>query len=231
MPGETGNIAYQTKAGVAASLIRRAIYAGQFEPGSRLVLRQLQHDFNLSITPIREALQLLQTQGLVTGEPHRGYRVAQLRADDVDEVYWLRGILEPTACEVATPNMDEESIARLRALIASMDEALRDDRSEDLQIANREFHMAIYAAAERPVLLEHINLLWRDSPFGSLRLTPERPAQASIEHTKIADALAAGNAKAAGAAMRVHVESARKSVMQYLATRTSVGAHESPAPD
>jgi DNA-binding GntR family transcriptional regulator len=214
-PAVTG---YQTKAEVAATLIRQAIYSGRFAPGGRLVLRDLQAEFGLSITPIREALQQLQSQGLVTGEPHRGYRVAELRAGDVEEVYWLRSLLEPLACEIATDHLGPADLTHLRQLIRDMRAARRAHDSEGMQLANREFHMAIYEAAQRPVLLDHITRLWRDSPFGSLRLDPERPSRAAAEHTTIVTALAAGDAAAARDAMQAHLLSGQESVMRYLET-------------
>lgn len=225
--------AYQTKASAAAAAIRQAIYTGQLPPGSRLVLRKLQGELRLSITPIREALQVLQRQGLVVGEPHRGFHVAELKLANVEEVYWLRGMLEPVATGLAVANIDGMQLTRLHHLLDAMNAAISRNDLELLQESNREFHMKIYAEARRPVLFEHIALLWRNSPFGSLRLVPERPHQAFEEHTRVLEALEARDKEAAEREMAVHIQSARASVISFLRSAghsptLSAGPHDGP---
>jgi len=215
--GSIGQLqAYRTKAEAAAEAIRDAIYAGRLAPGTRLVLRVLEVELGLSITPIREALQLLQTEGLVSQEPHRGFRIATFDAKSVDETYWLRGVLEPLATRLATPRLGDGDLARLRELQRHLADALAAGDPRAMQDANRRFHMLIYGAAGQAKLVEHIELLWRQSPFGSLRIVDKRPPQTLAEHDEILRGLEARDADAAERSMYAHIEHARVQLVEQL---------------
>jgi len=208
--------AYRTKAEAAAEAIRDAIYAGRLAPGTRLTLRELEEELGLSITPIREALQLLQSEGLVAQEPHRGFRIAAFDAKSVDETYWLRAVLEPLATRLATPRLTAEDLAGLRELQRKLSDALAAGDPRAMQDANRRFHMLIYGAAGQAKLAEHIELLWRQSPFGSLRIVDRRPPQTVAEHAEILQALEARDADAAERSMYAHIEHARAQLVERL---------------
>lgn len=219
---------YRTKAEFAAETIRDAIYGGRLAPGSRLVLRRLESDMGLSITPIREALQLLVSQGLVTQEPHHGFSVAELDPTGVDETYWLRAILEPLATRIATRLLTDADLDRLTELSRRMVQAIDAHEQHDMQDANHQFHMSIYAAAQKPRLLEHIRLLWRMSPFGSLRMVRERPRRSIEEHGLLLAALRKRDPEAAERAMYLHIEEARTGILNELAERCQPGPAADP---
>lgn len=210
---------YRTKAELAAESIRDAIYSGRLAPGARLVLRRLETDMGLSITPIREALQLLVSQGLVMQEPHHGFSVAQFDAEGVEETYWLRSLLEPLATRLATPLLTDADLDRLSQISREMTSAIDAAERRSMQEANLQFHMLIYAAARKPRLLEHIRLLWRQSPYGSLRVIQQRPHRSAEEHAVLLEALRRRDPEAAERAMRAHLEEARTGLLKVLADR------------
>ena len=94
-----------------ADSLRRAILEGVFQPGERLVERQIAERFQISKTPVREALQELKRRGLVTSRTHRGTEVRVVDAQMVREIYQVRIALEPEAIRHAVPCHDDETKA------------------------------------------------------------------------------------------------------------------------
>ncbi len=95
------------------SSLREAILAGVLSPGARLRQEDLAERFGTSRIPVREALRALEYEGLVASEPNRGFTVTELDADDVEEVYDLRIVLESHAVRVALPLLTDEDIVEL----------------------------------------------------------------------------------------------------------------------
>jgi len=130
--------------------MRRAILRGVFEPGSRLRQEELARVFGTSRIPVREALRALEFEGLLESEARRGFTVASLQAEDVDEVYELRTVLEAHAVRLAIPLLTEGDLQELQALF----ETLRAADSEDEYLATREtFYRRLYSVSGRPRLV------------------------------------------------------------------------------
>ncbi len=130
--------------------VRRAILQGILEPGTRLRQEELAEVFGTSRIPIREALRALEYEGLVTSEPHRGFTVSALHADDVEEVYDLRSVLETHAVRLALPLLTDEDLEDLENLFRVMQSA----ESPDEQLAARErFYRRLYSVTGRPRLV------------------------------------------------------------------------------
>lgn len=125
--------------------LRDAILRAEFSPGERLTEEQLVHRFGVSRPPIREALRLLDNEGLVTGIPRKGYSVVSLSADDVRKLYDLRQVLERAAVELGVPVTDR---ARLTPLNEAL-ERMRGDRAQadpnEMLRANSAFHRCLVA--------------------------------------------------------------------------------------
>ncbi|GBG39098.1 GntR family transcriptional regulator [Mycobacterium montefiorense] len=139
---------------LAYRLIRRAIAEGDFEPGSRRVEQRIGEMFDLSRTPVREALRALAADGLVVIERNRGAVVATMSATDVRDQYELRARLESLAAERAATRMDAEGIAALNAAIADFDAGIELVTNGSLNAglcritaANSAFHQGVSASA------------------------------------------------------------------------------------
>src|SRR5213079_538819 len=104
-----------TKADDIALVIEEAVVAGELEPGTVLRQEQLSEQFNVSRTPIREALRRLSALGLVSFVPNRGVRVRTLDRDDLREAFLVRAELESLATELAAPRITDEQLAELEA--------------------------------------------------------------------------------------------------------------------
>jgi DNA-binding GntR family transcriptional regulator len=130
--------------------VRDAILAGVLDPGARLRQEELAEVFGTSRIPVREALRALEYEGLVRSEPHRGFTVTSLDADDVDEVYDLRIVLESHALKLAIPLLTDEDLSELEALYPEMSGA----STPDAQLAARErFYLRLYSVSGRPRLV------------------------------------------------------------------------------
>src|SRR5438034_138779 len=148
-----------TKADDIALVIEEAIVSGELAPGTVLRQEQLSEQFNVSRTPIREALRRLAALGLVSFVPNRGVRVRTLSRDELREAFLVRAELESLATELAVPRMTEEDLAALDAAEKRFGELTVELRTkarkgiEDASLAvewmasNYAFHDVIYAAA------------------------------------------------------------------------------------
>lgn len=145
--------------------LRRQILAGDFPPGERLVETRLTADLGISRPPLREALRVLETEGLVVGEPRKGTSVITLTADDVREIYTLRDSLERLAVELGVPVKDQSRLDPLREALAEMSELAETGNLVDMTESKLSFHRGIAA------LPAHTRLLGSyDSIVAQLRL-------------------------------------------------------------
>ena len=189
----------------------RAIEEGELVPGSRLREAELAERFQISRTPVREALGRLEAQGLVAHEPHRGASVAQLDYGQVSELYDMREVLEGTAARLAAVHASvveteilEEMVARDRALLGDAPALAR---------TNRLFHRQIHGAARNRFLqgtLETMRLSLVLLPGATTLSAPDRAAESLAEHTAIVAAIRAHDGDAAEAAARAHIRAAFK---------------------
>lgn len=130
--------------------VRSAILAGVLAPGARLRQEDLADVFGTSRIPVREALRALEYEGLVSSEPHRGFTVTSLDADDIEEVYELRILLEGQAVRLAIPLMTDDDQRDLEDLFNRMQDAATPDE----QLAARErFYTRLYSITGRPRLV------------------------------------------------------------------------------
>ena len=130
--------------------VRQAILSGVLGPGARLRQEELADIFGTSRIPVREALRALEYEGLVTSVPHRGFTVTALDADDVEEVYDLRILLESEAVRLALPLLTDEDLDDLERLFRVMQDA---DSPDDQLAAREQFYLRLYSVTGRPRLV------------------------------------------------------------------------------
>jgi DNA-binding GntR family transcriptional regulator len=152
------------KADDIALALEEAIVSGEIPPGSVLRQEHLSEQFQVSRTPVREALRRLAALGLVTFEPNRGVRVRMLSRDEIREAFMARAELEGLATELATPRMTEEDLAALeeaerrfsavtRALVEVSHAGRQDlELAREWLLANHAFHDVVYEAAQVPLI-------------------------------------------------------------------------------
>jgi DNA-binding GntR family transcriptional regulator len=206
---------YRTKADLVADSLRSAIASGRIKRGQRLRFSELIEELGVSATPIREALRILATEGLVSLESHREIRVTEFTADDALEVYQLRSMLESLAARQAVPNATPDMLATLHRLNDQMRRGVDLDDLKELPELNARWHHMIYEAADAKYLLFVIEKLWAWFPW-DIWLIPERACKTVDEHDGILAAFEAKDSDKAGALMEEHILSGRASVVHHI---------------
>ena len=210
-----------TKADDIALVIEEAIVSGELAPGTVLRQEQLSEQFNVSRTPVREALRRLAALGLVSFVPNRGVRVRTISRDELHEAFMVRAELEGLATEVAATKFTPEDLEELDAAekrFATISQELRalepgDDRRSimgDWVRGNHAFHDVIYRVAALP-LVEQLAKSARRTFSGPAVWAPGDHsidglyAKNAEQHRAIKQAIAAGSATGARALAREHV--------------------------
>lgn len=170
-----------------AEELRRRIVGGQYRAGQRLAEDGLTRELGISRPPLREAMRLLQQEGLLTAEARRGVIVTPLSAQDVREIYSLRHALEDLAVDLALPLSDDAQLEPLLAALREIRLAVRLRDLTALTITNLKFHQALIRLAQHSRLdraydalmaqlqmCMSINLRFRESLSGSLHDVVER---------------------------------------------------------
>ena len=188
----------------AYSLILEAIDVGIYKPGDRLVESDLAEQFGVSRTPIREALQRLETQSLLARDG-RSLIVASLDHNQMAELYVVRRELEGLAARLAARHATAEEVQVLRDMVED-DLALINDPAA-LARANRRFHTQIHLASHNRYLVQQLDLVHRSMALmATTSLAAEGRGQIALsEHEAIVAAIAAHDEDAAYAALKEHI--------------------------
>jgi DNA-binding GntR family transcriptional regulator len=191
----------------AFSLILEAIDAGVYRPGDRLVESELADRFGVSRTPVREALQRLETQSMLARDG-RSLIVASLDHNQLAELYVVRAELEGLAARLAAKHASPEEIRVLRGMIEEDRAHLGDP--EALSKANRRFHRQLHLASHNRYLVQQLELVHRSMALlATTSLAAEgRGATALAEHAAIVEAIAQGDGAAAETALKAHISQA-----------------------
>jgi DNA-binding GntR family transcriptional regulator len=198
---------FRTKEEQVADFLREGIISGMFKRGSRLKQAEIAEQLQLSITPVREALKLLEAEGYVTGNSYRGACVAPFDASASEEVLDLRLQLESRLIRGALQHVTGQDISELQAMNADFGRAFElGDRAAARGI-NYRFHRKLYGIAAMPQTLHFVQILWARYPFDLINAIEGRGKQAAAEHDEIMRALVSGDLPAAMLAMRKHIES------------------------
>jgi DNA-binding GntR family transcriptional regulator len=204
---------------MAYTRIKDALRHADLEPGDVLSEVQLSRLLGISRTPIREALQQLEKEGLVQIIPGRAVTVASRSLKDVLDVLHLRMMLEPELIRLATENATAQQIDRLQIAIGAMEEAVRRDDYPAWSKADEVFHETLTFACPNRLLGETVvqlrnrvhHLANTDSKYH-----PQRLLACTVEHRQIVDAVAARDAQAAERAMREHIHKLREGLLNRL---------------
>lgn len=187
-----------------AELLRQRIFNRELAPGSWIDELKLAEEYGISRTPLREALKVLATEGLVTMKVRRGAYVTEVNEKDLSDVYHLLGLLESDAASVVAGRATAAQLKELQGLHHELEKAA-GDRARFFEI-NEKFHMRLREIADNR---------WRDQMVADLRkvmklnrhnslLKSGRIEESLVEHAAIMQALTARDADAAALRMREH---------------------------
>ena len=202
------------------------IVLGYLLPGTHLDEQAIATRCGVSRTPVREALKQLAATGLAHYRPHRGSAVRSLSSADLDLMFEAIAELESSCARYAALRMTQPERDALRACCALGRQAAQDRDMELYDRVNREFHVLIFRGAHNPFLQEATAALrHRVMPFRRGQFVNHaRLEQSRIEHSRVVNAILAGDAEAAGREMRGHLLAARNAAPRL----SSMGAAAAP---
>ena len=139
--------------------LKTNVLDGNWPPNTRLVEEKLAADMGTSRTPVREAIQKLEKEGLITKLPRGGFAVGSVTAEEVEEVFGIRGILETYAAYLAASRATEQDIIALEEIVRQEEAALGKKDAEEIVRLNTLFHDTLYKTARSEKLLNVVNEL------------------------------------------------------------------------
>ncbi len=209
---------------LVAAEIRTAILAGDLAPGERLKQEQLAADLRVSRIPVREALRVLEAEGLIINRPGRGSVVVELTKEDAEEVLVVRGALEGLAARLAAERVTPDVIAGLRDAVEVGKKASAGGDHALASEAHTRFHLDLAMAGGNTHLYTELESMPARTEWIVSSLLKSRSEYSWKEHEDILDAVAAGDAELAEQLTRLHSE-------QVVDSLDEVDAAQRPAAD
>ncbi|WAM14757.1 GntR family transcriptional regulator [Rhodococcus sp. JS3073] len=197
------HVSRRNMSGQVVDYIKNMIFDGSLIRGQRVPQDQIAKDLGVSRLPVREALITLEAEGLIDSEPHRGSFVVPILREDIDDHYRIYGMVQGLASRRAASRITQPTLARLQELHEGMQAS---DDPDLLHNLNWEFHALINQTGGSRRLLSVLRQLAKNLPRAVYEAPPGASPEANRGHQKILDALRSGDATAADAASREHVQ-------------------------
>jgi len=211
MPETIGKIHLLPAREQVASYLRKAILRREIPEGSVLTLEETARHMGVSTTPVREALQLLATQGLVKLRPNKGAVVLGIDEKSIRDHFAVREILEREAAALAArPGSDLREVERV---YAGMQECLAQHRYAEYKHYNESFHMALWEAAGNPKLTQILASLWNGLSLGFLVTETDYAKISFFEHEQLMEALRAHDPERAKKLMDEHMKRSMDNIL------------------
>jgi DNA-binding GntR family transcriptional regulator len=219
MPRETGRSAFERSDLLPtrlAAYLRGEIVAGRLKPGDRLIEQTIAASCGVSRVPLREAMRIIATEGLITISPHRGASVNLLSNEELIELFGARAAIEGFAAMNAALQQPAFAIKTMRKTLERMRAAVsRDDRTAYYSLA-ADFHRELILAGGNKIIIrlyDQIRYQLRRYQAAMSRL-PELPSRSNLEHARILRAIERGDAHAAREAAEGHITGLVKQFQQ-----------------
>lgn len=198
---------------VAYQGIRRMIYAKELVPGQKIAYRDLAEKLSLSPTPIIQALRRLELLGFVNHEPNRGFFMSPFSVKEIEQIYEMRELIEPSLLAATVQNIDKKGLTELKAALEAHLSAERDFYLKERLFKNREFHLTLAGLSRKETqirilrnLFDILFLKYSDLPRSSLVATDQ-------EHQEIYDAVALRSMDRAQTVLKNHVTNVKVQVL------------------
>lgn len=187
----------------AAASLREAIITQNIKQGEVLTLESTAKALGISVTPVREAFQILARDGLIELAQNRGAVVLGMSAKNIREHYEIRAALEAEACRLVCERM--ANLESIEHCITHSGAALSRENSSEYSDYNQSFHYNIWLASENTRLLNMLSELWNGLSMGVRTTRGQYAKKSQFEHEKIFAELKAYNSEAAAREMRAHI--------------------------
>lgn len=207
---------FRTKEDYVSDFLREGIISGRFARGQRLKQAEIATMLGLSITPVREALKLLEAEGYLTRESHHGVTVAEFDQDTSDDVVALRILLEERLVRAAVARITKPQISELASIQLDFEKAVATGDRTNMRGVNYRFHRHLYNQADLPQTFEFVQILWAKYPFEVINTLGGRAERAVHEHRALLRQVAAGDVEKAIQAMRKHIQEGWRELRKHL---------------
>ena len=203
----------KTREDLVADALRTAILRGTFKPGEKFDQQKISGNLGVSRSPVREALRTLAAEGLVTIIPNRGAMVTERSIEELEELQFMRCLLEGVAAKRAAPIMDEQRLERLAMILVQAD---KTNDIEEILALNNDFHATIYSAFPQPILMSHIQQLRNKvAPYNRVYLEGIGNKEAAwVEHRRIYEACVRRDGKLAEAETNQHLQRVLRGIVK-----------------
>jgi DNA-binding GntR family transcriptional regulator len=196
--------------------VRRAILDAELPPGETMSQVALADELGVSRTPLREALRMLQGEGLIEARANRRVRVAAMSADDLEELYAVRVALEAQALRIAVPRMTSEHIARLEGSIAEMAHFAQQRDMRRWLVPHAEYHRQLTSLAGERFTVMLTQLFDHAERYRRLHIGAGPSAWATADHRQILDAVKRGDGAGAARLLAGHLSHVAFEVAEIL---------------
>jgi DNA-binding GntR family transcriptional regulator len=198
--------------------IKEWILRYHLKPGARLHVSDLAHALQMSQTPVREALSMLEKEHLINREPQKGYRVGTLSMQEIEDLYDLRIALEVLAVRQAAKRMNASTRRRLSSILSEFGRLLKTPQKQRILERGQDFHVVVLEASGNRSLAEIgraiLDRIWVIQNIHLL--TTDHLSEAHPQHVQVLEALERGDAKKAAVLMEKHLTQAKEFVLSRL---------------
>jgi DNA-binding GntR family transcriptional regulator len=219
------SIVYKTRTQLVVESLREKILSGEIKAGQPLRQAALAEELHVSRIPIREALLQLEGEGLVTFEPHKGATATELNADQVDELFELRAMLEGDLLANSLPRISNEKLEEATQVLKKLDKALgKENAVNTWSELNSSYHNCLYSGAGRPQTQDLVNTLNKnaDRYIRMHLLWAGGISKAESEHNEILTLCKARDVEKAVALLKQHILGSRDEIKAFLNERESI---------
>ena len=215
--------AYLPLRDVVFNTLREAILKGELKPGERLMELQLAAKLGVSRTPIREAIRMLEQEGLAVTIPRKGAEVAKMTEKDMEDVLQIRDALDELAASIACEQMTKEQLDTLTETMHEFEESTKSKDLKKIAAADVQFHDIIYQATGNPKLVNMLNNLREQMYRYRVEYLKREEAHPQLiaEHAEIIEYISKGEKKAATDVMCKHIDNQVTTVIDVIRTKQS----------
>jgi DNA-binding GntR family transcriptional regulator len=222
VPRKSAPIPRQSLAAVVVERLREKIMTGELHEGEQLRQDAIAKEFQVSRIPVREALSHLAAEGLITIVANHGAVVSALSVEEIAQLFEARAVLECYVLRLAIPNFKDGDFERAEEVLKQYEQALeKESHMQSWGRLNWEFHSALYAPADRKVLMSFLKTLSANCDrYTRLHLAVTRKLQQAGEaHRDLLNTCRKGDSDLAAAAMWKHITDAGQYLVEFIRSR------------
>ena len=196
-----------------ASILKKALFSGEYKSGDELSLTEIAEKLGVSRTPVREAFQQLESEGLLKLRMNKGAIVNPIDEKYIRDHYEMRMLLESEAAYRAAKN-GLSNVDKLLAKLKKTKENMKQLSTPDYEDLNFEVHSAIWTAADNDRLYKFLSMLWNGPSVGFLNPKIDHYKKSTDEHIAILEAIKDGNSNEAKRMMEIHTERSMNNILK-----------------